>query len=273
MKFTSTQSGQVTGIRFYKGLQNTGTHTGELWDSSGHELATAIFTKETASGWQDVSFSSPVSISANTTYVASYHEDNGHYSSDDTYFTTAHTSGPLTALADTSSNDNGVYALGNSAFPTSSYLESNYWVDVDFTPSSEPTPTPTPSPAPSADDTLVLNLSEDAFRGDAQAQLFIDGKKFGSPMTVTASHSAGQTQEFDISLASVAAGKHKIGVEFLNDLYRGTPSTDRNLYASPIQIGQQTSSGVINTTTYGSGVQALLVPGDTATWSNVLISH
>ncbi|MBV8578886.1 MAG: DUF4082 domain-containing protein [Acetobacteraceae bacterium] len=56
VKFTSSQPGIITGIRFYKGLQDTGTHTGELWDSSGHQLATATFTNESASGWQQVDF-------------------------------------------------------------------------------------------------------------------------------------------------------------------------------------------------------------------------
>src|SRR4051812_25913788 len=33
MKFQSSQTGNVTGIRFYKGPQNTGTHTGHLWSA------------------------------------------------------------------------------------------------------------------------------------------------------------------------------------------------------------------------------------------------
>ena len=97
VKFQTSISGTVTGIRFYKSSQDTGTHTGELWSSTGTLLATATFTNETASGWQSVTFSSPVTLTPNTTYVASYHTNVGHYSVSPNYFTSNVTSGPLTA--------------------------------------------------------------------------------------------------------------------------------------------------------------------------------
>ena len=49
---------------------------------SGQLLARATFTGETASGWQQVTFSSPVIVNPNTTYVASYFAPAGHYSAD-----------------------------------------------------------------------------------------------------------------------------------------------------------------------------------------------
>jgi hypothetical protein len=58
VKFRSTVNGSITGIRFYKGSTNTGTHVANLWSSSGTLLATATFTGETAYGWQQVLFSS-----------------------------------------------------------------------------------------------------------------------------------------------------------------------------------------------------------------------
>ena len=64
VKFRSDVAGTVTGIRFYKGSQNTGTHVGHLWSSSGTLLATVTFTNETASGWQQATFSAPVSFMA-----------------------------------------------------------------------------------------------------------------------------------------------------------------------------------------------------------------
>ena len=80
VRFQSSVAGTVSGIRFYKSSQDTGTHTGELWTSTGTRLATATFTNETASGWQSVTFSTPVTLTANATYVASYHTNVGHYS-------------------------------------------------------------------------------------------------------------------------------------------------------------------------------------------------
>ncbi len=132
MKFSAATDGAVTGMRFYKGPQNVGTHTGSLWTSTGQLLATATFTNETASGWQSVGFATPVEITAGTTYVVSYHS-NGHYSADGNYFTSTVTNGPLSAPSSAASGGNGVYAYGSaSAFPTSSYNASNYWVDVIF---------------------------------------------------------------------------------------------------------------------------------------------
>jgi len=136
VKFRSDVAGNITGIRFYKAAANTGTHVGNLWTSTGTKLATATFTGETASGWQQVNFATPVAITANTVYVASYHSTIGHYSADENYFSaTGFDNPPLHALADGASGGNGVYAYGaSSAFPTSTWYTCNYWVDVVFQP-------------------------------------------------------------------------------------------------------------------------------------------
>ncbi len=139
VKFTSAQAGTINGIRFYKAAANTGTHIGSLWTASGTLLASATFTNETGSGWQQVSFSQPVPISANTTYVAGYFAPSGHYSDTASAFASGGvTNGPLTAVAN-STSANGVYAYSSSStFPASSYASTNYWVDVDFQPASAP---------------------------------------------------------------------------------------------------------------------------------------
>ena len=136
VKFRSDVNGNITGIRFYKASTNTGTHVANLWSSTGTLLATATFTGETASGWQQVLFSNPVPITANTVYVASYHTLNGHYSFNSNYFGSAGLdSPPLHALANGVAGGNGVYAYGaSSVFPTQTYNAANYWVDVLFQP-------------------------------------------------------------------------------------------------------------------------------------------
>ena len=98
VKFTADTNGFVTGIRYYKSTANTGTHIGSLWSSSGQLLASATFTNETSSGWQTVSFSAPVAISAGATYVASYFDPNGHYSVTPGGLTNAVDNSPLHAL-------------------------------------------------------------------------------------------------------------------------------------------------------------------------------
>ena len=56
----------------------------------------------------------------------------GRYSVDEGYFTgAARTNGPLTAPASTATSGNGVYTYAaGTAFPSSTYRGSNYWVDV-----------------------------------------------------------------------------------------------------------------------------------------------
>ncbi|MFI9009398.1 DUF4082 domain-containing protein [Actinosynnema sp. NPDC053489] len=133
VRFVPSVSGTVTGVRFYKGAGNTGTHTGTLWDAAGNPLATGAFGDETATGWQTLTFASPVAVSAGTTYVASYTAPNGRYSVDTGYFMgNAVTSPPLSAPASAEGRPNGVYRSG-PGFPASSYAGSNYWVDVVFT--------------------------------------------------------------------------------------------------------------------------------------------
>ncbi len=130
VKFQATANGTVSGIRFYKEPDNTGTHTGTLWTASGTELATGTFTNESTQGWEELDFSTPVTVTAGTTYVASYHTTTGHYADTSGGLSSAVTNGPLTALA-----NGGVYAYGSSTtFPSSTYDGSNYWVDVVYTP-------------------------------------------------------------------------------------------------------------------------------------------
>jgi Domain of unknown function (DUF4082) len=135
VKFTSDVNGVIRGIRFYKGAANTGKHTGSLWASSGRRLTTAMFKRETASGWQQVYFASPVAISAGVVYVASYNTKVGRYAADENYFAAAGVDrGPLHAPRDGANGGNGVYAYGRRAFPANSYRATNYWVDVIFSP-------------------------------------------------------------------------------------------------------------------------------------------
>ncbi|HEX4304643.1 MAG TPA: DUF4082 domain-containing protein [Solirubrobacterales bacterium] len=133
-KFTSSIAGKIRGVRFYKSTSNTGTHVVGLWSSAGSLLAEATPASETPSGWQEATFSSPVSISANTTYVAGYLAPKGHYSATSFGLESAVKNGTLSSVANTSSA-NGLFTYsGSLTLPTSSYNATNYWVDVVFTP-------------------------------------------------------------------------------------------------------------------------------------------
>jgi Domain of unknown function (DUF4082)/Fibronectin type III domain len=132
VKFRTDTAGAVTGIRFYKATANTGTHTGSLWTTDGSRLAQATFISESASGWQTTTFDTPVPVTANTTYVASYHAPNGRYSTTFAAFDAAVSRPPLEAMAN-SASPNGVYVYSDaSAFPTATHNATNYFVDVLF---------------------------------------------------------------------------------------------------------------------------------------------
>ena len=129
--FTPARNGKITAIRFYKGTGNGGTHTGHLWRSDGTSLATVTFSGESSVGWQSATLSTPVTVTAGTTYVVSYLAPQGHYSYTSGFFNSPWTSGDLTAP----SSNNGRYLYGSAGgFPVYSWGATNYFVDVEFVP-------------------------------------------------------------------------------------------------------------------------------------------
>ncbi len=131
VKFRSDVNGAIVGIRFYKVSGDTNGHTGSLWSSNGTLLATGSFANETASGWQELTFAAPVMITANTTYVASYHEGGTLYYSQPYFANMGVDNPPLHALRSGVDGLNGVYRYGSGGlFPNLSYNTSNYWADV-----------------------------------------------------------------------------------------------------------------------------------------------
>jgi hypothetical protein len=149
VKFTSERFGTVSGVRFWKATGNTGTHIGSLWTAGGQRLAQATFPNETATGWQTVTFATPVPVEPGTTYVASYYAPNGHYAATADWFHRAPAPGPnggatsdsppLHAVTSSGATGNGVFSYApSSTFPTSSFAAANYWVDVLFTPQAVP---------------------------------------------------------------------------------------------------------------------------------------
>lgn len=125
-RFEASRAGSVTAIRFLKAPGSGSTHQVTLWDGSGHRLATATSSQESATGWQQVALPKSIAIQSNTAYVVSYSTD--RYMSTQGYFRSAQLSGPLTAPA----NSAGVVAQNDSGFPSQSNGASNYWVDLVF---------------------------------------------------------------------------------------------------------------------------------------------
>jgi hypothetical protein len=110
-------------------------------------------------------------------------------------------------------------------------------------------------------DTLTLHLAEDAWNGNAQFSLFIDGKQITTPQDVVALHSAAAWETVSFA-GNSGTGSHVVGIAFTNDAYGGTPSTDRNLYINGIDVNGQH---------YGTGITTMLGAG-TATF-NITTQH
>ena len=146
VKFSAKVDGTVTGVRFYKGPGNTGSHVGTLWSASGTQLATATFTGESSAGWQTVTFSQPVSVSKDTTYVASYRTTVGNYS-----VTPSGLGSPLDRSPLVTGTDAGVFTYG-TGFPGTA-TDSSYLVDVVFNKLAPSLAVAAQSPAPGAVDT------------------------------------------------------------------------------------------------------------------------
>ncbi len=195
LKFKSSVAGSVTGIRFFKGTGNSGIHKGSLWSATGTRLATGTFTNETATGWQILTFSAPVSVAANTIYVASYYAPAGHYAYTQNQFVSALVKAPLTAPA----GSNGVYRYGSGGgFPTSSYLSTNYWIDPLFVAISLPTTTSSsatpPATSPTTAPTITTTTTTTAPAAScATKQVWQNLDACGWPGPVTTGYPSGQT--------------------------------------------------------------------------------
>jgi hypothetical protein len=153
-------------------------------------------------------------------------------------------------------------------FPPNSTTGNNYGNAVFGVNDTTPIPsgaasTPTTSPAPvsigSGPDTLVLNMAEDPFQGDAQFTVSVDGQQIGGVQTTTAVVDDGQFQEFDVH-GNFGAGGHQVSIDYLNDAVggfypAGTPglppggpwaldTEDRNLYVMGMSLdGGQPTAG------------------------------
>lgn len=98
---------------------------------------------------------------------------------------------------------------------------------------------PIPAPASAG---LVLDISEDAWNGNALYTISIDGQQQGGIRAASAAHAAGQTQAVSLNPV-LAAGNHAVALTFLNDAYGGSASTDRNLYLDKATLNGSTIPG------------------------------
>ncbi len=124
-----------------------------------------------------------------------------------------------------------------------------------------------PATVGSGSDTLALKVSEDAYQGDAQFTVSVDGQQVGGILTAASLHGGGQSDTVNV-LGNWAAGPHTVTVDFLNDAWDGTPDTDRNLYVDGATFNGVAVSGASLVLNAG-GPQSfgLTDPGSTVVWN------
>ena len=126
-----------------------------------------------------------------------------------------------------------------------SYPDTSGWLtaspaDVTPSPPADPAPLPPadtgPPPTPgvnttigSGSDSLELKITQDAYQGDSQYAIYVDGKQIGATLTAKALHGSGEADSLQVN-GDWAAGSHTVSVTLLNDLWGGTTGTDRNIY-------------------------------------------
>ena len=126
-----------------------------------------------------------------------------------------------------------------------SYPDTSGWLTgspADATPSppADPAPPPPADTSPpstpgvnttigSGSDSLELKITQDAYQGDCQYAIYVDGKQIGGTLTASALHGSGEADTLQVK-GDWAAGSHTVSVTLLNDLWGGTTGTDRNIY-------------------------------------------
>ncbi|AGY56707.1 N,N-dimethylformamidase beta subunit family domain-containing protein [Gloeobacter kilaueensis] len=245
MKFVSAKAGQITAIRYWKASSDTTTtHTGKIWSASGTLLASVNFTGETASGWQQQTLATPLSIQASTTYVVSVNTSN-YFAFTNGALASAVVNGDLSSVAD---GANGVYGSAGN-FPTSSYQNSNYFRDIVFVAGS--------SGGSSGSSTIAKTA------GDSQTGTV--GTALSTPLTVQLKDGSGNPLVgTSVSFAITAGG---------GSLSSTTMSTNSSGNASStLTLGTTAGSNTVTATASGIGSVTFSATGNPATASKLTLS-
>ena len=74
---SAPSGGYIHGVKWWKDVNEVGTHHVSLWDAAGSNMYTEEQVGETASGWQTQLFTTPRAVVADTTYIASAYKAYG----------------------------------------------------------------------------------------------------------------------------------------------------------------------------------------------------
>jgi len=102
---------------------------------------------------------------------------------------------------------------------------------------------PAPVTIGQGSESIDLYVSEDAYQGNAEYTVLVNGVQVGGIHHAGAIHSLGQGQELILDGNFAAGGTYTVSLDFLNDLFNGTAATDRNFYLNVAKLNGATVAG------------------------------
>jgi hypothetical protein len=116
-------------------------------------------------------------------------------------------------------------------------------VEPGTTTTTTPITTPTVTTPPVATtETLTLNIAEDAWKGNADYTISVDGKQVGGVRAASALQADNHSNVVSVT-GDWGLGTHDVQLTFLNDAWGGSDATDRNLYINGIAFDGVTYAG------------------------------
>jgi hypothetical protein len=131
VRFSTTSSGVITAVKFYRGPRQTKSYVASVWSSKSKRLAKVTFRASTTVGWQTAMLSKPVKLKAKTTYYVSYLATGGHYPITKGAFSRSVSHDGITVP-----KSGGRYTYSRSSKRPTHSTKTNYFVDVVFVPNS-----------------------------------------------------------------------------------------------------------------------------------------
>jgi hypothetical protein len=138
VEFYVTAAANLTEIRWWQATTGTSTSTRQaaLYTTSNTAtpVATATAAAPTGTGWQTLTFATPVALTANTRYKAVVYHPGGQYANTGSYYASGadETNGPLVIpKAANTAGGQGTYNYATGlSYPASTFQSATYWVDV-----------------------------------------------------------------------------------------------------------------------------------------------
>lgn len=131
VRFSTTSSGVITAVKFYRGPRQTKSYVASVWSAKSKRLAKVTFRASTTVGWQTAMLKTPVKVKAKTTYFVSYLATGGHYPVTKGAFARSFSHDGITVP-----KSGGRYTYSRSSKRPTHSSKTNYFVDVVFVPNS-----------------------------------------------------------------------------------------------------------------------------------------